>query len=428
MGFAMATTATQFDGFLKEYYTNDKIAELVYKDRPALEHLKKDGSGSGRRCIQPILFGNPQGLGPTVAKAQAGAEQAFLIGGSSKIEDWIVPWGDYSGNVQISGKLLKQSRDNVGSFMRARSTEVDGIFNAFADTMAAYLFREGRNLAVGTINTGVITVTNYQDLSNIHVGMILVASADNGSSSSHALLGSGSAGYVFKVDRDAGTYTVATSAANAQAGTAGTPSGWTGTMYFFRDGDFGGTGAATIFDGYGAWIPSAAPGSTAFNGVDRSVAVQELGGTRIPSASLTGLGIEQRIKLLGTRLRQWGRPGPTHYYLNPTDWQRLADSLEARGYRMADAGEAKFNFSGIKVAVGGKMVEIHADPFCPVGTCFAIDSKVVTMYSLDKFVHVVNDDGLTMLRKVSTNDFEFRIESFPALVVAAPGNCGRTAV
>lgn len=422
----MAETATTFDAFLKEWYSPGKIAELVYTGRPALEDVKKDGSGSGRRCIQPILFGNPQGLAADLANAQTAAQQAGN-GGTQKSEDWIVPWGDYSAVMEITSKVLLQARDNLGAFMRAKKVNVDGILNAFGDTMSAYLFREGRNLCVFTISTGVCTVVTKQDLANIHVGMIINASADDGTSASHTLLGSGSAGFVFARNPNAGTFTVATSAANAAAGTAGTPGSWTGTMYAFRQGDFGGSGATAIFDGYGQWIPASDPSSTAFNGVNRTIDIQALSGSRLTGIS-AAVGVEQRVKRLVTAIAGVnGRKGPNVIYANPDKWQELADSLEARGYRMADGKDAAFNYGGIRVAMGGKFVDIKADPFCPYGTIFAINLDVVTMYSLDKFLHLVNGDGLEMLRKSNANTYEMRWESFPALVVAGPGECGRVA-
>jgi hypothetical protein len=230
--------------------------------------------------------------------------------------------------------------------------------------MSSYLFREGRNLCVFTESSGVCTVATQQDLANIHVGMIIQASAGDGTSAAHTLLGSGSEGFVFARNYNAGTFTVADSAANAVAGTAGTPGSWTSTMYAFRSGDFGGSGAATIFDGYGQWIPPADPSATAFNGVDRTIDVQALSGSRLTGVA-AAVGIEQRVKRLVTAIRGVnGRKGPNVIYCNPDKWQELADSLEARGHRMIGE-KATFNYQGIRVAMGGKFVDIKADPFCP---------------------------------------------------------------
>lgn len=424
----MASTLTQFDAFLKEDYTKDKIDDLSKKDRPFFGRVTREEDHSGDLYVHPVIISNPQGLGATVAKAQQGAQQAATTGGGNIYgRKWTVLFGDYTGSIEIGDKVIRASRNNAGAFLRNQATEIDGLYNAFGDTMSTYLFSNGgQSVTPGgfTISSGVCTLTNADDVANIEVGQILVPSANDGSSSAHTLIASAAVGYVVAVNRNAGTFTVSATS----GGAAGTPTNWTGTMYAFRDGDFGGSGANRIILGLGAWIPASDPTSTTFENIDRTLDIARLSGVRLTSAEVSNLNLEQRIKKLVTRMR--GRnfgPGPTEIYLNPEKWQALADSLESRGSREI-GGDAKFNYDSLKLAVAGKRVEIFADPFCPYSTCFALHMPSIKLAAYDKIPFVLNGDGLEMLRKTSSNDYEHRIQAYPAFCVPAPGYCGRTPV
>lgn len=417
----MASTLNQFDAFLKDYYTKDKIDDLTKKDRPLFGSVQREEDLGGDQYVHPFIFQNPQGFGATLAKAQQGSSQGSG-NGNLQGRKWKVGYGDYDASVSIGDKVMKASRSNVGAFLRDQEVEISGLYNGFGDTMSTYLYSNGgQALGSGTISTGVITLTNADDVVNFEVGQILVPSANDGSDPSHVLIASAGQGFVIAVDRNGGTLTVST----ASGGSAGTPANWTGTMFFFRDGDFGGSGATRILLGLGAWLPSSAPGATLFEGVNRTVDVARMSGIRLTAAEIANISLEQRLKRLITRMR--GRnfgPGPDAVYLNPEKWQNVADSLESRGYREIGK-DAESGYENISFKAGGKTVKLYADPFCPIGTAFALKMDTVKLGGLSKIPEVVNGDGLEMLRAVSSNDYEYRLVAYPAFVVAAPGFCGR---
>lgn len=424
----MASTLAQFDAFLKEDYTDDKIADLSMKDRPLYGRVKKEADHSGDIYIHAAIVSNAQGLGATVPKAQQGSQQGAATGGNVYGRKWQVLFGDYSASVEIGDKVMKASRNNAGAFLRNQSVEIDSLYNAWGDTFSTYLYSNGgQSVTPGSFTlggSGVCTLANADDVANIEVGQILVVSANDGSSSAHVLIVGSAVGYVVAVNRNAGTFTVSATS----GGAGGTPTNWTGTMYGFRDGDFGGASANRIFLGLGAWIPAADPSATVFEGIDRTLDIARLSGVRLSAAEVSGLGIEQRLKKLVTRMR--GRnfgPGPTDIYLNPEKWQALADSLESRGYREI-GGSATFNYDKLTIAMGGKKVEIYADPFCPYSTAFALNMDTIKLASYEKIPTVINGDGLNMLRKTSSNDYEHRLQAYPAFCIASPGYCGRVAV
>jgi len=419
----MASTLAQFDAFLKDYYTKDKIDDLTKKDRPFFGMVTREEDLGGDQYVHPFIFQNPQGFGATLAKAQQGSQQGSG-NGNLQGRKWKVAYGDYSASVEIGDKVIKASRSNVGAFLRDQETEINGLYNGFGDTFSTYLYGNGgQALGSFTISSGVCTLVNADDIVNFEVGQILVVSANDGSDSSHILIASSAQGFVVSVDRNAGTFSVSATS----GGSVATPTNWTGTMFGFRDGDFGGSGATRILLGLGAWIPAAAPTSTTFENINRTVDSARMSGIRLTSAEIASVTLEQRLKRLVTRMR--GRnfgPGPDAVFLNPEKWQNVADSLESRGYREIGAN-AEFGYENITFKAGGKTVKLYADPFCPIGTAFALKMDTVKLGGLSKIPEVVNGDGLEMLRKVASNDYEYRLVAYPAFVVAAPGFCGRVA-
>jgi hypothetical protein len=419
------TTIALFDAFLKETYTEERVENLTKSERPAWAMMPTDTDCSGEVFVEPIIIGNPQGHGATRAKAQAGATQAGE-GASLVGRKWNLTFGDYKDSVEVDEKLIRASKDDPGAFFRAQEALVDGLYEAHGDIMSTYLYSNGGNACgTGTISTGVITLANKESIANFAIGQILVASANDGSDASHTLLGSGSEGFVIAMDHVAGTVTVSATS----GGAAGTPASWTGTMFFFRSGDFGGSGAVPIFKGFGAWIlAAAAGGSDSHYGTNRSISGL-LQGVRMTTAETANMAIDTRLKRLVTRMTGlFGGPGPSDIFLNPEKWQDLADIAEARGQRPLDGKVGTLNFSKLQLAMGGKMVNIWADRFCPLATAFALHLKSWKLRSYGKVPDVLNGDGLEMLRKATEDRYEHRLVSFPVLSTNAPSWNGRTPV
>ena len=428
--------STALTNFLKNKYDKGRIPKQVIEEFPMLNAIPKFSDGGGALFITAVQIGNPQGLGATLAIAQANAQQAGTLA-DVKGKNWQIPYGDYSGSVNIFDKDMKAAKGNENSFINWFDEQINGIWREFLTHMSWLLFTDGgMSLGTGTISTGVITLANPTDILKFPIGSTIQASANDGTATGHALLGAGSIGYVFAQDEGAGTLTVATSSALALAGTAGTPASWAGTMFLFKQGDFGGTATPNvIFKGFGGWIPAAAP-TTGDNwyGIDRSIAPAQLAGFRLLSTDVAGMSIRKRIKKLCAIMNNRGTtPGVTHVALNGEKWQELADELEAQGYRPLEA-QNKYGFgaNSIALSAGGKIVEVIGDRSVPYGTCFALtmpkDGSNIQMKSIDGFPHIIREDGLEIIRSATANSYEHRIQAYPAFAVKAPGWCGRCPV
>lgn len=420
----VGSTPTIIDSFLKDEFEPGKVPLLVNKDHIFLDGMNTNERGGGRQLIVPFIDKNAQGLGATRADAQTAAQTA--IGGNFGGNDWNIPWGDYFASVYIGDKAMAVSASDMTSFLRDKKEEVESLYRAWGDTFEAYLLRgSGHSLGTFTISTGVCTMTNVADIKNIERGMLLQASANSGESTSDSLLGSGSIGYVYKVNYNTGVFTVATSDANAVVGTAGTPSGWTSTMHAFRASDFGGTSTPNfICDTFAAWCPAADPTETSFRGVDRRPDVVRRAGVRLVAGDVTGLGLEDRIKMLLTKMGAVGQPAK-RVLIHDTQWLALANSYEARGQRAVDGKVGVGSYSSLKMATARGTVDIYGSPHMPVTACYAYDPKVIKFKSVDGFPKVLNGDGFQMIRSATADVYEFRLVSYPAYYHKEPNGAGQ---
>lgn len=421
-----------FDAFLKENYSKGEVARLVNEEHPFLDRLSKS-TGTGKYFVDVLIDKNASGVGATLPDAQAASGQTnnSNVGGA----EWIVPWGEYNAAVDIPDKVMAMSASDLGAFFENKKEEIDSLYRAFADVLEQYILRDsGHSIGSGVCgtsgNVGIITLDNPSDAVNFERGQLLVASANAGTATTDSLLGSGSIGYVIGVDANVGTVTVSATS----GGSAGNPTSWStsSTNYLFRSGDFGGGSSPNaILYGFGSFVPAAAPSATAFCNVVRTVDVVARSGVRLLAADVAGKNIEQRLKQLVTRMHGMAKSKyPTDIFVHSSAFLALSECLEAKGFRdvtkMDKAGE--FMFPKITLTGPGGNVDVWGDKFMPIDAAYAVNFKYLKLKHLDGLPKVVNGDGLTMLRKATSNNYEFRLVSYPAFLVQAPGFQGRCPV
>lgn len=411
----MASTLTTFAFATKARYTDKKVQNLTEADRPLFSMIEKVPF-TGESMVVPLIKANPQGLSQALTTAQTGAAGT---GGNVQGEKFVLTAGDYTGSVTIGDKVLKASKDNAGAFLRNQMAEMDGLYEQMADVLATYLYSNGGN-AIGrrsSASTNVITLTDPYDAMNFEIGMYVQAADNDGTSASAARTGTT---YVTAVDRAAGTVTLNSAAAI---------SSFADNDYLFRSGDYLGNTGNTIFYGLRAYL-AASTAPAALYGMTRTSDPVRLAGAYVPTADISGKGIEERIQLLGAYMTgRYKGPGATHAFMNPEDWQDLAVSLQSKGIRPLQDSEAKFNFEALNVVLGGKTVKIYADRFCPKGTFFALKLATWSFYYIgDKLIHPMNEDGLEIVRGATTKDYEYRLLSYPVPCTNAPGHNGRVSL
>lgn len=415
----MSADLTSFDFGLKEYYTSEKVESLMFSSRPFMARVAKSTEFVGDVMPVPVVHGAPQGVAGSLANAQTAAGDS--TGGQTLGKRFNVTTGDLHGVVEIADKLIKASRNNKGAFFEAKTEEIDNLYEQVADVLSQALWVGNGGIPIGrraSISTNTVTLSSASDVFNFEVGMTVVASSATGEGGSDALR-SGST-TVASVDRTAGTVTL-TSAAGITS--------FADNDYLFRLGTFAGNTGISIFQGVGAFVYSSDSPPTLY-GMTRTSDAQRLAGCRIASADLTGLSIGSRIELLGTRMAgRYKVPlGGLVGYLNPEDWTRLSIEMRAKGVQPMNDASAKLGFMKLSVVAGGNTIDCYADPFVPQGTVFVLKESSWKLWSMGELCAPVNGDGLTMLRKATTNNYEYRLIGYPALVTRAPGWNGRVTV
>ena len=100
-------------------------------------------------------------------------------------------------------------------------------------------------------------------------------------------------------------------------------------------------------------------------------------------------------------------------------------TARARGVRPLEDNNTKFGFKKIDVATSSGRLPIYTDRHCPKGTFFALRMEDWGLSSMGELLHPQRGDGLDILRRASSTDYEFRLLSYPLLWCRAPKNNGR---
>jgi hypothetical protein len=378
--------------------------------------LQKSGDEDmvGMQVPIPILTGHGQRQGTVFSTAQANTSK-------HRSDKFVIEMSDHSVVVDIGHKELVAGRSNAGTFLEAKVVETNGALEQEGEILSLLLWGNGGG-AIGrraSASTNVITLTDPSTVANFEIGMGIVASDNDGDVATDALRDGSTT--VASIDREAGTVTL-TSAAAIDS--------FTNNDYLFRASDFYGDTGNVIVKGLQAYITSDSTSSIqALWGVTqatRQADPQRWAGCRVPSANYANKSIEERIKLLGTFMTgRFKAKRPTHGFMHPEDWQSLEVLMNARGQRTLKEEETRFGFSKIEAVMGGGVLPIFQDRHCPVGHFFALSMKNWKLYSMGKIIRQVDEDGMTMMRKASSMDFELRWQSYLQLGCNKPLDNGR---
>lgn len=399
----MSLDMTSFASALKVHYTDDRVENMVYKDNPFLAMVSKMETFGGKNLPIPLIYGNPQNRSATFATAQGGAT-------TSKITDFVLTRNHDYSVATIDNETLEASQGNANAFMEAATTEIDGAIHSASRSLAISLYRTGSG-SIGQCNATVsstsLQLKNANDVTNFEVGQELAFDDEDGGGT----IKTGTV-TVTAINRDTGELTV--DALTAIGGGAGVVA----DDYIFTAGDYD-----LKIKGLLAWLPSTAPSSSAFFGVNRAVDVTRLGGIRYDGSAMP---IEEAlIGAIHRVAREGGKP--THCFLNFSKWNELAISLGSKVQyidEVVKTGNATLNFRGIMVHGPKGPVKVVPDQNCPSDRAFLLQMDTWKLYSLGKAPKIIDSDGLKMLRQSTADGVEVRVGYYAQLGCKAPGyNC-----
>lgn len=408
-----ASTITTFDALLKErYIDSSRVEELTYPENVFMGLAEKRGDTGmvGSVMPIPIITKNPQGLGSPFATAQASATP---IGA----DQFTTEAGNYHGVVDIGDKVLMASRTNPGAFLENKVTEIDGLYEGAMEALSLYSWGNGGQALgqIASLATLDFTLTQPTDIGNFERDMTVVASLRDGSTATDSLIDSGNSAVISAVNRALGAGSIA----------SGSISGLAAGNFLFRKGDFFGNLGSIVIRGIQSFITAndTPPALWGVAAATRALDPQRYAGCRVNPAELVGLSYEARIKKACAQMTsRFKVKAPTHFFVNPEDFDTLEANMASRGIRALEDDTTNFGYAKIMVTTSSGKIPVFADRHCPIGTAFGLRMENWWVSSMGELLHPQNSDGLTMLRRDGSTDLEFRLISYPILACNAPKN------
>ncbi len=449
----MATLEYLENYLFRRYRKPGKIEAMSKRERVWLSMIDTRIMDGGSDFRTPQLVAGGRAYARTRAQVQA-IHRA--VEGNGAFATWANCPGEYSGGLQVSNRELAASKGSEAAFAKSWGIKSDAHVQEFGGIMSrGMLGPPGWYIATGTISNGVITLTAAESfrVAEVEIGDQLVAS-DNDFSSPlvHTLLGAGSVGYVKSIARFGPTKPI--TGEQPPGGAAGTPDGWTGTIFIFRRGEQGGgidlgeTGGNNanpnfVIDSIQAWLPETGTGT--FKNVDRS-RDDRLVGVRQVAGDVSTLNLEETLENLfdlGRALAGWR--GKKKFFLHTKRFRQLSRSLETRRLRGLDPrsfskGEKKgggseayasFSYNYIALETQEGSYEIIDDPHMPENYALAMDPNDWEIVTYSGFPEVIDYDKNKVLRNSAEDVFEFRECVYGNLMLkpdAQISQSGRTAL
>jgi len=400
----MATLdVTAAEAILKEYYSNQRVTQLTYKDCPFYALLPKHKDFGGDSYPLPMRITNPQGASASFANAQAQKTASnYKKFSLTRVKDYSL--------ASISTEAMLASENNAGAFLQLATAEIDGAIETMKRRLGWAIYGDGSG-AIGAIaaepaeaNPTVVTFSNVEDIVKIEVGQTI--QFRNGATV-RSFDGTITSALVSAVNRDTGSFSLdvaytssGTIAANDTCNVVG---------------DYN-----AKLSGLAAWIPSSAPGATPFFGVDRSIDTTRLGGVRISSS---GKPIEEALVDGARRIGREGLGNPNYVFTGFSRYAALDKSLGSK-VRYKDVEVAGISFRGIEVSGPQGTMTVIPDRDCPENRMYLVDMTTFGLYSLKEPVMILNQDGNRMLREASADAMELRVGGYFQMGCTSPGSSG----
>lgn len=382
----MASDLTTMAHIYKRRYLGGKVEAITVRDHPRFKRLRKKPGFTGQDAAYHILTGNPQSIGGSFANNQTNVE-------TSKGKLPVALRREKTSVVQLAHVAILASQGDDGAFYDLVTRETDGVFIEFGDRLAFDAYRDGSGQRgrISSIASNVLTLTASDDVRNFKEGMTLIA--DDTATGLSPRAGT------MKIAGVSGSTTITVDNAAGISGLAPND-------YLFVQGDPG-----TCMEGLATCTPLTEPtAGDSFRGIDRSVNVPRLSGSRVNDTNTT---IEENLGLGAIRCNQLGvQHTPTEAYLNPINFFQVARRQGAKVQYTNDVTRAKIGFQYIDIITATGTMKVFSDPDCPTTLGYGENPEWDYIYHLGGFPHVVMNGNEPMLAMASSLAFESRGAAF----------------
>jgi hypothetical protein len=389
---------------VKQHYKDFRIKDLVYKNNPFYALIPKYEKFGGLNMPIPLLYGNPQNVSADFEIAQGETSTSslgqFLL---TRVKNYSV--------ASITGETIKATEGKADSFIRYLTMEIDGAIHALSRDLAVQLFRDGGGYLglVGADNDNSTTcdLTNPEDIANFEVGMTLIFASNTGGNTGASTGG----GVISEIDRT-----------NSKLTFSAATGGFSGGDYIFRSGTQAGatldSDSAKAIMGLDGWIPSDAPGATAFFGQVRTKDTERLGGIRFDGSAMP---IEEAlVSAAGKAARAGARPDTC--LMSYESYINLEKSLGSRvRYDELKARDVDVGFRSLAVQGPNGVINVVPDQNCQPDVAWVLQLDTWSLNSLGGAPHILDLDGNRILRQAQKDAYEVRIGFYGNVACNAPG-------
>lgn len=398
-----STTQTNFDPALKQIYRESNVQKLTYERRPLLGLMPKFEGFGGRNMPIVLHYGNPMGRSAVFATAQSNRTQV-------RVEDFLLTRVNNYAVATIDGEVVESTRGDSYAFLEALKLKIDGAMATLSDDIETELFRNGEGwitqiTSVTSANPMVMTLSQIEEITGFEVGMVLLA---DDTATGASLRATPASITIAAINRVSGTITTGYD-------NSGATTDWAANDYLFVSGDqatAAGTGNYRKMAGLDAWVPSAAPSSTAFFGVDRTTDSRMYGQFHTGTAdTLEDASIDAQSK----SAREGGHPDLL--ILHHAQVRRFNKELGAKkeysevSASGADGMKANVSYKGIVIQGDHGPINVIAANKCQANVGWLLQKSVWQLATMGPAVKILQEDNLRILRQANSDGYEVRIGS-----------------
>lgn len=409
---ASASTIAALTKMYKTIYHGRDLTNQAKRRTAAYDMVAKYDDFDGAELVFPFNYNLPVGVSPSFSLAQASPS-------ASGFDVWRMSTRKtLYGFLTIDAQAMKAARKDIGAFLRVRQKETNEILSYMKMVLGGHGFwgdgagDMSRVVSVTGSNPVTQMVVAQVDAIKFHLNQRLVFNATRTGAS-----GSIKAS-VFKVT---GVNRLTGAIDLSRVSGSGTGVDPAASDYVYLEGAYD---AMPL--GVSAFIPASDPGS---GGVPASL----LGMTRtddpIMKSGWRGTwqgSIEESAKYLVALMGQYFDRFNSTLWLSDYNWFRLEQELTAQGRKVIDARATQvFGSPALALLTPGGEIPVVADSYLDNSTAFLLDMSAIEVHHLDNLIHIVDDDGLGLVRQGADDGVEIRFRSWSENIIQRPFKCGR---
>lgn len=389
---------------LRELFSDEIVAEMAIRPRDFLKWVHKNTSafGAGASHVLDVSIG--QGIGSTLAQAQANAQ-------GDDFYKFLLEPNDYYGSTMLKRKAMMRTQGG-GSIFDEKKRQITRRIALISEAIERQCWGDGTGSlgkigSITSVANSVVTLENKKDIIKFKKGMCLAAY--DGSTARTDVLGR-----IATINHNDGTFTMDANKVTAGSWAAGD------TLYVGKFGATGGTAGAddkqgNILNGLEAWIPAEYETSGTFLGMDRTI-------EPLPTQGFRGTyrgNIEQSAKHLASEMSDYGGEFNA-YWCSQTNWTRLETELGSRVVREDGTAET-FGLPSIRMTAGGRTIPVMGASFCPGDVGWLMHRDSLELLHLGGLPHLAP----TPNSHHAIDAKEVRVAAFAELKVKRPLDIGR---